>query len=218
VDLDKVLEFLESCKTQRTSATMVAGNLDRRIRGVRCSYRASPEPSLALAAGGPESGDEELLELFGALREIARRLESAAYAFISLEPTFGAFDSNFHSTELVLAGGAEPMWVTYLCDELAFEAYPYQILSPGHLRRLGGPPPGASALDQGRVELSIDQPSSWLLNASAYEPRDRKWFELGSRRRDPEVQQRARAILAPCLLSEREVPGKLLKQRYESQG
>jgi len=34
VDLDKVLEFLESCKTQRTSATMVAGNLDRRIRGV----------------------------------------------------------------------------------------------------------------------------------------------------------------------------------------
>jgi hypothetical protein len=42
------------------------------------------------------------------------------------------------------------------------EAMWYQILSPGHLDRLGGAPPGAVPLRDGRVELTVGEPEQWL--------------------------------------------------------
>lgn len=59
-----------------------------------------------------------------------------------------------------------------------------QILSGGHLARLGGPPAGATELPGGRFELTVGEPGQWLPGH-----RDR-----------PAVLARARELLAPCLL------------------
>jgi hypothetical protein len=52
--------------------------------------------------------------------------------------------------------------VDMLTDVLVPDAAWYQVLSAGHLRRLGGPPPGAVPLAADRVELTIGEPEQWL--------------------------------------------------------
>ncbi len=38
----------------------------------------------------------------------------------------------------------------------------YQVLSPAQLERLGGPPPGAEQMPDGRFELTIGEPEQWV--------------------------------------------------------
>ncbi|MEU7909251.1 hypothetical protein [Actinoplanes sp. NPDC049118] len=38
----------------------------------------------------------------------------------------------------------------------------FQVLSPGHVDRLGGPPEGAEDLGAGRHGLTVDEPERWL--------------------------------------------------------
>jgi hypothetical protein len=52
--------------------------------------------------------------------------------------------------------------VDLLSDLLVPDAMWHQVLSAGHLRRLGGPPDGAVALPGGRVELTVGEPEQWL--------------------------------------------------------
>jgi hypothetical protein len=109
-----------------------------------------------------------------------------------------------HASELAWAGVTaevdardllSPQWheremtnrpeVDRLSDILVPDAMWYQILSEGHIQRLGGAPPGSAELAGGRVELTIGEPEQWL----AGHP-DR-----------PAVQAEARRLLAGCLVS-----------------
>jgi hypothetical protein len=71
-------------------------------------------------------------------------------------------------------------------DVLVPDAMWYQVLSAGHLERLGGPPPGAVPLRDGRYELTVGEPEQWL---------------PGHPDRYP-VRDRCRELLAGCLGTE----------------
>jgi hypothetical protein len=121
---------------------------------------------------------------------------------VSILPTFDVFTSASHSTEWSWQGGADSgPFGDHLCDEIVLDAFPYQVLGPGHMARLGDPPAGARALSEGRVELTVGDPASWLIDPSAetYGQHD-----LSSLRRDPQVQHQARRLLGPCLVRQNE--------------
>lgn len=84
-------------------------------------------------------------------------------------------------------GVAQPALVEDLCDELLFDAYPWQVLGPGHLARLDESLEGATPLAGGRMELAIGEVSEWL----SLDPEHRTT-----------VQEKARRLLAPCLISD----------------
>ncbi|WP_433293072.1 hypothetical protein ACQP2F_29695 [Actinoplanes sp. CA-030573] len=74
----------------------------------------------------------------------------------------------------------------YVPDLLVPEAMWFQVLSPGHLDRLGGPPPGAVPLPGGRAGLTVGEPEQWLPGHPA----------------GAELRERARGLLAACLADE----------------
>ncbi len=198
VALRDVRALLDVCRTTRpVSAAMVVGDLRSRLRGASGAFY-SHVPCIALAAGGPEADDDELVAAMAALVEVARRLaRGVGYASISVEPTFGPSGRASTVTAWMAEGGEHPDLISPLCDEFVFDGFPYQILGPGHLRRLGAMPSGAVPLDNGRVELSVGDPRGWLLDDWAYRPH--AWRSITSRRRDPSLQELARRLLDPCL-------------------
>ena len=191
--------FLAECRAARTWVSkLVSGDLSARIRSVTGCFPRLGESNLGLAAGGPAATDDDLLTIAERLEEVARRLAGElAYAFVNVEPNFGIAHLYHHFTEWYREGGETPERLESICDELVFDAFPYQVLGPGHLERLGGPPPGAVALAEGRMEVAIGEPSSWL---------------PGSPDRG-EVQASGRELLTPCLLRSPEA-GPLVMARW----
>lgn len=51
--------------------------------------------------------------------------------------------------------------------EILLDVYNDQVLSPGHLARLGEPSAGSKALAAGRVSLTVGSPSDWSLRHPA---------------------------------------------------
>lgn len=134
---------------------------------------------LALGAGGPGT-DALLPSLFDDLASLSRGLAAGlAYGFIDVAPTFLRF-----------AGASHPL--EPFCDEAVFDGFPYQVLGPGHLARLGGPPPGARPLADGRVELSAEDPAGWITDGSVGGPAPLGWG--GGAHREP-VQRLLRSCL-----------------------
>ncbi|MEU5786758.1 hypothetical protein ABZ754_03385 [Micromonospora purpureochromogenes] len=78
--------------------------------------------------------------------------------------------------------------VAALADVLVPDAMWHQLLSPGHLERLGGLPEGAVGLPGGRAELTIGEPEQWLPGHPD----------------GAAVREHGRRILAPCLVGEAE--------------
>ncbi|MFI7372137.1 hypothetical protein ACIBSW_18770 [Actinoplanes sp. NPDC049668] len=71
----------------------------------------------------------------------------------------------------------------WLADALVPDAMWFQVLSPGHVDRLGGPPEGAENLGEGRHGLTVGDPEQWLPTHPD----------------SATVRARARALLAGCL-------------------
>lgn len=69
-------------------------------------------------------------------------------------------------------------------DQLVPDGLWYQLLTAGHLARLGGPPPGAVELAPGVFELTVGEAAQWL---PGHPEQDR-------------VRARARELLAACLV------------------
>lgn len=169
--------------------SFVAGEAGGVLRGVHASFMGSQW--LELGAG--TTGDEGVqLELFDELTDIAEELSAeTAYSFISFDapvllsppqPT-GRPDAAPH--ELVQRH----------CDEIVLDAYPYQVLGPGHLQRLGSAGRSSESIPSrallgGRIGVALGAPSDWLLDRA-------------------ERQQRARELLAPCLLTTDEARSEL---------
>lgn len=160
-------------------------------------------PDLKLAGGGPGASDDEVLAVFDHLRDIVRRAApDLAYGFVSIEPRFDAFFNHFPPTEWSGLGG-RPVgeFLEPVCDRIVFDAFPYQVLGPGHAERLGGMPNGAVPLGDGRFELSIGEPADWLLAPPTPEDEASPWMDLAERRRRPDMPSYGRRLLSDCLLT-----------------
>lgn len=188
--------------------SLLAGDVDRRVRGTSASF--ARVDGLAIGAGGPASTDDQLRTIFNELVEIGRRLVAdVAYAYVTIDATAAHLGGVHVGTEWdMLQGGAGSHTVELLCDEIVFDAFPWQVLGPGHLRRVAaagatlqqpGLTEGPTPLGGERLELSIGSFDDWLVDRPA-DPA-RSWIDVGYRRRDPRVQQAARDLLAPCLMS-----------------
>lgn len=200
--------FLEQQRRHRRSALVAAararpaGVADAGIglgsnepgRPVRAAALCSGpiQAHLALGAGGPCS-QADLLFFFEEFADLARRLAvGLAYGFVDVAPTFLRFAGAHHPLEP-------------FCDEAAFDGFPYQVLGPGHLARLGAVPPGSQPLAEGRVELSVGDLREWIATGSAGQPASLGWG--GGAIREP-----AQRLLRPCL----ELDGRALRQeRWE---
>ena len=71
----------------------------------------------------------------------------------------------------------------WLADALVPDAMWFQVLSPGHIDRLGGPPEGAEDLSEGRYGLTVGEQEQWL----------------PSHPDSAAVRARGRTLLAGCL-------------------
>ena len=167
------------------ASIMVNGDLGSRAWGVHLNV------NLVLAFGGPQASDDELVAMAEELIAIARRLAPELdLAFIDIAERFGPFSTLSHGTSWYSSGGESPSFVEWVCDQLCFDGFPYQVLGPGHLARLaaaspdGSPPAKLRPLEAGRAELAVGELTSWL---------------PGNPER-PRVLEEARRLLAPCLL------------------
>lgn len=161
---------------------LVAGDLETSLRACNVSF-ATEHTHMALAAGGPASSDVRLAEILTELVRAARGLAAdVEYALISIDATFSGFsgDRPYYREAQLGAGDL----IDAMCDEFVLDAFPYQILGPAHVRRLGGVPADAGLFDQGRVEVFLGDRLSWM---------------PGSPRR-PALQETGRRVLEPCLL------------------
>lgn len=176
---------------------MLTGDTSDRIRVsgfLTISVRKPPSrpakrwANLLLAAGGPNCGPHDLVAEFEALTVIGRRLAShAEYILIDFVDTLMNTAFSDHRILRGREGGAAPGTVDLVRDVLALDGFPWQMLGPGHVERLGAPPKGSIALGEGRVELGIGDPREWLAETTK-----------------DHARRRARELLAPCLLSDDE--------------
>ena len=204
--------FLELQRRHRRSALVVAGRPrpddtrqvvlapsdvgwlcgDEQGRPVRavalCSGPA--QSHLALGAGGPGTVDR-LPATVREIIEVARSLAAGlAYGFVDVTPSFLRFAGARHALEP-------------FCDEAVFDGFAFQLLGPGHLDRLGGPPPGARPVAAGRIELAVPDLDRWVVEqvaAAAARPATR-WS--GATACEP-----VKRLLGPCL----DLDGHVLRQ------
>jgi hypothetical protein len=192
---------VHDCGLAKAWCDAVNGELDDRIRVASITFGRLPH--LALAAGGPNVDRHGLVARFRLLQEVARELAAdVAYGCIDFERTFEGLPLGLSPAGWQTQGGASPNVVAReLVDEHVPDAYPYQVLGPRHLRRLGDLAGAAESLGDGRVEVTIDEPRLWV---------------PGGPERD-DVQAQGWELLGPCLVLEEEVDD-LIAGRSRSTG
>ena len=190
--------ILHAANGSRTWCDLVYGDLRGRLRSASLTFGFAPH--LALAAGGPGCDIPALLARFELLCELARDLrEGVAYACVDLEGTFAQIGVGLSATGWRAHGGASPNAVVGQVGDVAVpDAYPYQVLGPGHRarRQQHGPEPldtGAlgQPLEGGRSEVALGDPADWLPRyETREEAREQGWTELsGLLLTDPELAE-----------------------------
>jgi hypothetical protein len=144
---------------------VVNGDLGERVRTASITFGRAPH--VALAAGGPACDSTALLARFELLTDVGRDLAAdLTYACVDIEATFEGIGLGLAGGGGRARGGASPNLVAgELCDVLVPDAYPFQILSKGHLARLGSDgaePAIGTPLTEGRVEVRIGAAADWL--------------------------------------------------------
>lgn len=223
------LQFLEAHRRKRQQCHVVSGDVDGRVRAVNAVF-VKESPNIAIAGGGPATTRDEMVHIAEELIGVAQRLApTAAYAYITMLPTFSDFWGEIpgvewsevttppargpikgvpaelvakFSTEYCggVRYGARPAIASTLCDEFVFDAFPYQILSPGHLDRLGEVPPDTEPLGARRAGLRLGELHSWL----PIRPEDHLsrpwWLHLDLSAEGERLRDEGRRLLARCLL------------------
>lgn len=161
---------LHECGVARAWCDLVNGDPADRVRTVSLTYGRLPH--LALAAGGPGMDGAALLARFDLLRDVARELAAdVAYACIDLEPTFEGLTMGLPADGWTARGGAPANKVAAVAADMVVpDAFPWQVLGPGHLARLqslGEEPPPNEPLGDGRIEVALGDPTDWLPRSPA---------------------------------------------------
>ncbi|HET7489959.1 MAG TPA: hypothetical protein VFJ85_18685 [Acidimicrobiales bacterium] len=197
VDPHRLPDVVAAHRRSAVRVVLAAGD-DGAVRAVTLDF-AGFEPSVRLALAGSRLDDEALAGAVEELAAVARRqAASVAYAYVSVDQWMQGL---WHlGTDWCLVGGPQAEHLTLLCDEVVFDAFPYQVLGPGHLGRLGGIPPGGAALAAGRAEVVIGTTDDWLfVDRAQWDP-----MELGRGysppRRNPTIREDARRLLEPCMV------------------
>jgi len=152
-------ELLDTCNRSGSPWLLASDDL-RRVRAAHGHYQLGPE--LVVAAGGPDVGDRELAGLAEELRALARRLApDTIYAFIAMEPDFRDLVAGPHPFDEEDAG-PDVVAAARMADLLVPGVFWYQVLSPGHLGRLGTPPEAARPLPGDRMELTLGDAGDWV--------------------------------------------------------
>jgi hypothetical protein len=156
---------LYAAATARAWCDLVQGDLRRRIRSASLTFGHAPH--LALAAGGPACDAPALLARYDVLCDLARDLsEGVAYACVDLEPSFELLGLGLAGAGWPEHGGAAPNAVASLAGDVVVpDAYPFQVLGPGHadrLARAGRSGPLGQPLPDGRYALELGDPIDWL--------------------------------------------------------
>lgn len=171
-DMATVLAF--DRPEQSDTRTVLVGDPSTGVRFV--SYRGQRDSSaLTLGSTGGAAADPGVLG--GRLAAIAEQLAAGcSYAFLEL-PSGSALD-------LEDAPPGRPPRFDHIdvLDEVAIDAFPFQVLGPGHLRRLGSLPE-ARPLVGGRVAWTLGALSEWTDD-----------------RRATQLRALGRTMLAPILL------------------
>jgi hypothetical protein len=152
---------LYSAVASRAWCDLVQGDLGRRIRTASLTFGHAPH--LTLAAGGPGCDSSQLRARFELLAEVARDVP-AAYACLDLEESFADIGIGLAGDGWPAEGGASPNTVAGQAVDLVVpDAFPLQILGPGHLARLRerGHDLDGVALDDGRLEVALGDPDDW---------------------------------------------------------
>jgi hypothetical protein len=176
VDLPAVVR---ECGATKAWCDAVNGELDDRVRVASITFGRLPH--LALAAGGTQVEPLGLVARFRLLQEVARELAAdVAYGCIDFEPTFEGLALGLSPAGWQTQGGASPNLIAReLVDVYVPDAYPYQVLGPGHLSHLPARGLNYEALSDGHVEISFDDPTSWLPGTfEREEARARAWDAL----------------------------------------
>lgn len=187
--------FLEQQWVRKTTEQfgMFVGDVTDRVGVVKFFTVPAARPAhrwanLFLAAGGPSLSGGDLIAPYRELIAIGRRLaERSHYVFIDFVPTLVASTGSLHDAPWKYEGGASSELLDRVRDVLVFDGFPWQVIGPGHLQRLGSPPEGAVSIGNGKFELSVGEPEDWLRMPGA-----------------KGVRQRARELLAACLPRESE--------------
>lgn len=194
-DQAAVGELLDACRRARSSCTILHEHPRGDLAGISAEFLGG---TIALGVAGETLSDDDLLEAFAHLRVLAHSFApEAAHAFIDLASPLGRMTAAMMPTDWSLSGGAPPGSVEGLCDELLFDAYPLQILGPGHMARLGDLPDASPLKAEGRLELLFEPLAAWLPGASGGQA----------------LRTRARTALAPCLAAAGET-APLIARRY----
>ena len=154
---------LHAAVAARTWCDLVQGRLDRRIRTASLTFGHAPH--LTLATGGPGCNTKALLARFAVLEEVARDV-LATYACVDLEETFAGIGTGVPGTGWPAHGGAAPNAVAaQVGDVVVPDAFPFQVLGPGHLDRLrarGHEDLEGEVLEDGRLVVVLGDPDDWL--------------------------------------------------------
>jgi hypothetical protein len=193
---------VHDCGLAKAWCDAVNGEVSDRIRVASITFGRLPH--LALASGGPYVDATGLVARYRLLQEVARELAAdVAYGCIDFEPTFEGLALGLSPSGWQTQGGAPPNTVAReLIEQRVPDAYPYQVLGPGHLARLGEFNLAYESLVDGRIEITLDEPRSWL---------------PGRPERD-DVQAQGWEILAECLVLEDELPALLAARGTDGGG
>lgn len=187
IPLDGARSLLQQGNASSTTIQLAL----RRADAVLATAAVCPipyRPRVVLMAGDP-SGSGAMAALFHEARAAAQRLAGdAAYAFVNVQDSFaGAMNGLDYGDRASRDNMADPYFAAELADELVLDAYPYQVLSEGHLAKLGKIPEGAEQLDGGRIGLSIGALDEWL---------------SPKRRVRRKLLARGRTLLLPCITTD----------------
>ncbi|WP_239341837.1 hypothetical protein [Frankia sp. CiP3] len=142
-------------------------------------------PQAALTAAGAGWTGAEVAAAMVGQRDLARaHAGEFAWAGVTAVPDARDLLSAHWTDREPVAPGAHRPGGEHVPELLVPDGMWYQVLSPGHVQRLGGPPPGARPLADGWVELTVGEAEQWVPGHP-----DR-----------PDVLADARELLAGCLV------------------
>ena len=165
VAVPDVSSVVHECGLAKAWCDAVNGDPRDRLRTASLTFGKLPH--LALAAGGPNVDGAGMVARYELLVDVARELAAElTYACVDFERTFEGLALGLSPDGWQRAGGASPNLVARdMLDERVPDAYPYQVLNPLHVARLGDQELPMEPLGDGRCEVAFDDPRAWLTTA-----------------------------------------------------